>query len=205
MANHTYAEIQIIAEGVGPELEAYIEATSDVTYDLLSSIDSLKKEGDTWTFTGCATGRWGYQNNIVGYFQNPDSWCGEVPEEFVALYRAMKRTSGKISISWVDSDPAMDWISIESAEVSFYSDESLSLLVSLNSGVSASFTLANAMEAYEWSLHEVIVSFYGDDYLEAFTDHWNALDSDQQPTPEDAEAFFKKLWEEEDAAVAAAA
>ena len=121
MANLSSAKVTIVAHKVGPEVQHYIDANAGFDYDILSSEGdgyNVEKDGDTWTFTGCATGRWSYAANVRGYFGAEGAWLNsDNGPKYRELMDALERTHGSVTLDWLDCDPATDWIHTATASL----------------------------------------------------------------------------------------
>ncbi|MDR0627004.1 MAG: hypothetical protein LBG11_07060 [Bifidobacteriaceae bacterium] len=191
MANVSTAKVMITAEKVGPELEAYIEASADSDYNILDTDPdgyTVEKQGDTWTFTGLASGQWNYGNNLEGYFSQTDEQsapvfaAGWIEDEARALADALKERDGVIRFVVADSEEGMGWVETSTAVCQVEHNGRLSC-----EKVSAGrqdYTTANVMAAYGCTLREaahLMLEEDADEFFEEWEDEYRGRD----PSPED--------------------
>ncbi|MDR1442288.1 MAG: hypothetical protein LBJ02_07875 [Bifidobacteriaceae bacterium] len=189
MANISVAKVTIIAEKVGPELEAYIESAGGSDYTILDADSyTVEKQGDTWVFRGAARGRWNYGNNLADYFSQAgdealpllaDEWNDTEASAFVEALRAR---GGTVRFVVADSEEGAGWVETSTAICRV--DNSGRLCCETKGAGRVPYTTANVMAAYDCTLREAAYLRLEED-AEEFFEEWDAEHPGQEPRPED--------------------
>lgn len=191
MANLSDANVEIYAEGVGKELLEYINTTNKSLSDYAIVYEgysvSEDEKGNT-KIDGSSSGRWSYSNNLEGYFDpaKVKGWLGvdadyawlddearkkeyqeQSSEQYAAylkLVEALKKTGGRIEISYTDCDPAMDWMGTGGATIEVEDGE----IVYLHSFDDEPLTIASFAEQQGEDLFWALEYLHGEEVGEAY-------------------------------------
>lgn len=93
MANISDATVSITATKCGEQVKKWLDLVDkDAWYNICTDHEGTQ-DGDATVFSGCASGRWAYENNLRALSDDPkerESWCSN-PEVAKAYQQIIKR------------------------------------------------------------------------------------------------------------------
>jgi hypothetical protein len=190
MTYSSFAEVKITVQNVGAEFEALVGIAAENEYNILdargASKYTIEKDGDTWVFSGRATGRESYYANLTGYFDGAH-WFDEGQKYYYRDFReAFKKPGGRVHFEYTDFNEEEKWIRTGAATV-WGTHFGVGLELDHETEVVA--TIVGYRDAFGLSLVEALEALLGDEVAQNFLEFWKPDHGDETPTFEQVEVW----------------
>lgn len=182
MANISSVLVEIdIPLVVEKEFMTYVDLNKESEYPIVEDRYVKREEDDHVYLTGYASGRWSYDNNLKGYFENVKPWLGvgydfsHLPADkakshraaankayraYTRLCSALKRNNVAVEIHYRETEGGNCFITEGWAD---FDGKALNL-----SEENHAYDIASWCQVFGGTIGEAVEDLYGDEILSAF-------------------------------------